>query len=298
MINLSNVTKVFGTGVAGLSNISLEIEKGEFVFLVGQTGSGKTTLLRLLIRDMLPTEGSITIGEWDIVKLPENKVSSLRKKVGIVFQDLKLLKDRTIFENVLLPLQVAGRSLQEATNRVEELLEEVGMIEHRDKFPVQLSGGELQRIAIARALALSPELLLADEPTGNLDEKTAFEIVDLFDRINKNGITVLMATHNPQIIEKLKKRVVELQKGLLIKDTKKHTSTNSGQVHQKTESKHVVSSDSEKSAEETSVSVKDDKHTEEKGENSLKEEFEEKKPTVPSAEKDVESPKEAKEEKK
>ncbi len=221
MINLSNVTKVFGTGVAGLSDVSLFIEKGEFVFLVGPTGSGKTTLLRLLIREMLPTEGSITIGDWDIVKLPENQVSSLRKKVGIIFQDLKLLKDRTIFENVLLPLQVAGRSVQEASNRVEELLEEVGMLEHRDKFPVQLSGGELQRIAIARALALSPELLLADEPTGNLDEKTAFEIVDLFERINKNGITVLMATHNPQIIEKLKKRVVELQKGLLVKDTKK-----------------------------------------------------------------------------
>lgn len=220
MINLSNVTKVFGTGVAGLSDISLSIEKGEFVFLVGQTGSGKTTLLRLLIREMLPTEGSIVIGEWDIVKLPENQIPHLRKKVGIVFQDLKLLKERTIFENVLLPLQVAGRSLQEATNRVEELLEEVGVSEHRDKFPIQLSGGELQRVAIARALALSPELLLADEPTGNLDEKTAFEIVDLFDRINKHGITVLMATHNPQVIEKLKKRVVELEKGKLVKDTK------------------------------------------------------------------------------
>ncbi len=221
MINLSNVTKVFGTGVAGLSDITLSIEKGEFVFLIGQTGSGKTTLLRLLIRETLPTEGTITIGEWDIVKLPEKQVPLLRKQVGIVFQDLKLLKDRTIFENVLLPLQVAGRNMQEAINRVEELLEEVGMLEHKEKFPIQLSGGELQRVAIARALALSPEILLADEPTGNLDEETAFEIVDLFDRINKNGITVLMATHNPQIVEKLKKRIVELHKGKLVKDTKK-----------------------------------------------------------------------------
>lgn len=260
MINLSNVTKVFGTGVAGLSNISLFIEKGEFVFLVGQTGSGKTTLLRLLIREMLPTEGSITIGDWDIVKLPENKIPHLRKKVGIIFQDLKLLKDRTIFENVLLPLQVAGRSIQEASNRVEELLEEVGMLEHRDKFPVQLSGGELQRVAIARALALSPELLLADEPTGNLDEKTAFEIVDLFDRINKNGITVLMATHNPQIIEKLKKRVVELQKGLLVKDTKKKET----KAEHETKEKNVISSESEKSHEGTSHDTRDDKPTEEK----------------------------------
>lgn len=266
MINLSNVTKVFGTGVAGLSNISLEIDKGEFVFLVGQTGSGKTTLLRLLIRDTLPTEGSITIGDWDIVRLPENKVPHLRKKVGIVFQDLKLLRDRTIFENVLLPLQVAGRTLQEASNRVEELLEEVGMIEHRDKFPIQLSGGELQRVAIARALALSPELLLADEPTGNLDEKTAFEIVDLFDRINKNGITVLMATHNPQIIEKLKKRVVELQKGILVKDTKKKETkgsepSSSANLHQAT-SGHTESKEAkgheEKLHKEETKSVKEE----------------------------------------
>lgn len=251
MINLSNVTKVFGTGVAGLSDVNLSIEKGEFVFLIGQTGSGKTTLLRLLIRETLPTEGSITIGEWDIVKLPDNQVPHLRKHVGVIFQDLKLLKDRTIFENVLLPLQVAGRSVEEATKRVEELLGEVEMLEHKDKFPVQLSGGELQRVAIARALALSPEILLADEPTGNLDEKTAFEIVDLFDRINKNGITVLMATHNPQIVEKLKKRVVELHKGQLVKDTKK--------TSQKTEEKPQGSKET-------------------KTEDAVRKEFEEKKP--------------------
>ncbi|HEX7041762.1 MAG TPA: cell division ATP-binding protein FtsE [Patescibacteria group bacterium] len=253
MINLSNVTKVFGTGFAGLSDISLSIDKGEFVFLVGQTGSGKTTLLRLLIREMLPTEGSIMIGDWDIVALPESKVPHLRKKIGIIFQDLKLLRDRTIFENVLLPLQVAGRGAQEAANRVEELLEEVGLLDQKEKFPVQLSGGELQRVAIARALALSPELLLADEPTGNLDEKTAFEIVDLFDRINKNGITVLMATHNPQIVEKLKKRIVELQKGKLIKDTKKPATHNTQHAPENTkkveepEKKHETKSESNES---------------------------------------------------
>src|SRR5579872_4898341 len=167
MIHLTNVSKVFGTGVAGLTDINLDIEKDEFVFLVGKTGSGKTTLLKLLIREMLPTSGDITIGEWDIVSLPEKHIPLLRKKVGVVFQDLKLLMDRTIAENILLPLQVAGRSLHDAANRVDELLEEVGMSAHKEKFPIQLSGGELQRIAIARSLALSPEILLADEPTGN-----------------------------------------------------------------------------------------------------------------------------------
>lgn len=221
MISLSNVSKVFGTGVAGLEALNLDIDKGEFVFLTGETGSGKTTLLRLLIREMLPTEGTIIIDDWDIVKLPEEKVPHLRKKVGVVFQDLKLLSDRTIFENILLPLQVVGRTSTEATNRADELLEEVGLTEHKEKFPVQLSGGELQRVAIARALALAPQILLADEPTGNLDEKTAFEIVDLLSRINQNGTTIIMATHNPQIVEKLKKRTVTLNKGKLISDTKK-----------------------------------------------------------------------------
>lgn len=225
MIQLQHVSKVFGTGVAGLSDISLSVDPGEFVFLVGPTGSGKTTLLRLLIREVLPTEGEVVVGDFDVVKLPQDKVANLRKKVGVIFQDLKLLADRTIFENVLLPLQVAGRNLQEASNRVEELLEEVGVGEHKDKFPVQLSGGELQRVAIARALALSPEVLLADEPTGNLDEKTAFDIVDLLSRINQNGTTVVMATHNMDIVKKLNKRVVGLEKGKLVMDKKHEAKT-------------------------------------------------------------------------
>ncbi len=235
MIHLRNVSKVFGTGVSGLSAITLDIDKGEFVFLVGKTGSGKTTLLKLLIREILPTEGEITIGEWDIVNLPEKHIPLLRKKVGVIFQDLKLLMDRTIGENILLPLQVAGRSLQEANNRVDELLAEVGMTEHKEKFPVQLSGGELQRIAIARALALSPEILLADEPTGNLDEATAFDIVDLLSRINEHGTTIVMATHNMDIVKKLKQRVVGLEKGALMGDTKK--SSKSQETNPKEEDK-------------------------------------------------------------
>jgi len=225
MIVLTDVSKIFGTGVAGLTGINLSVDKGEFVFLVGKTGSGKTTLLKLLIREMLPTEGTIMIGEWDVVKLPEKNIPLLRKKVGVIFQDLKLLMDRTISENILLPLQVAGRTKEEAANRVEELLEEVGLIDHKEKFPVQLSGGELQRVAIARALALSPEILLADEPTGNLDEKTANEIVDLLTRINKHGTTIIMATHNMDIVKKMNQRVVGLDAGRLATDSKKSHST-------------------------------------------------------------------------
>ncbi len=220
MIKLENVTKIFGTGVAGLSEITLSIDKGEFVFLVGHTGSGKTTLLRLLIREMLPTEGNIFIDELDVVKLPGKKLPHLRKMIGVVFQDLKLLSDRTIYENVMLPMQFSGVSVQEAKERVEELLDQAGVLAHRDKFPIQLSGGELQRVAIARALSLKPDILLADEPTGNLDMETAFDIVDLLSAINKRGTTVIMATHNLDVLKKHPHRIVALEKGKLSHDEK------------------------------------------------------------------------------
>lgn len=219
MIKLEKVSKIFGTGVAGLSDINLLIDKGEFVFLVGHTGSGKTTLLRLLIRETLPSEGTIMIGDLDIVTLPQQKIPHLRKKIGVVFQDLKLLMDRTIFENVILPLEIIGFKREEAAKRVEELLEQVDILEHKDKFPVQLSGGELQRAAIARALTLSPDILLADEPTGNLDSKTAFDIVELLSKINQNGTTVIMATHNLDLLKKYSKnRIIALEKGKVIRD--------------------------------------------------------------------------------
>ncbi len=220
MIIVSNVSKVFGTGVSGLTDINLHVEKGEFVFLVGHTGSGKTTLLRLLIRETLPTKGSIKVGNLDIVKLPSRKIPHLRKKIGIVFQDLKLLMDRTILENVLLPMEMSGVNRSSAKRKAEELLAQVGILSHRDKFPIQLSGGELQRAAIARALTLSPDLLLADEPTGNLDTATAFEIVDLLNKINATGMTIVMATHNMDIVKRLAKRVVALEKGKIIADEK------------------------------------------------------------------------------
>lgn len=225
MIKLDKVSKKFGTGTFGLLDVSLVIEKGEFVFLVGSTGAGKTTIFRMLIRDVLPTEGNVVVNDWDIVHLPKNKVATLRKKVGFVFQDLKLLLDRTVFENVALPLEVVGLKANEAIKIVEDVLAQVGLLEHKDKFPIQLSGGELQRTAIARALVLSPEILLADEPTGNLDNTTSWEIVKLLAEINKKGTTVVMATHNTDIIKNLGKRVIHIEKGKIVDDENHHAST-------------------------------------------------------------------------
>lgn len=221
MIKLDKVSKTFGLGTPGLTDVTLTIEKGEFVFLVGHTGSGKTTLLRLLIHDIIATSGAITVGEFDVVKLPHRKIPHLRKKIGVVFQDLKLLTDRTIFENVVLPLDVAGIKADDAKKRVEEILNQVGISAQLDKFPIQLSGGELQRAAIARALVFSPDILLADEPTGNLDPTTGLEIVKLLKEINENGTTVLMATHNIDIVNVMQKRVIALDKGKVIRDQKK-----------------------------------------------------------------------------
>ena len=221
MIKIEKLSKTYGLGTVSLSDISLSVEKGEFVFLVGPTGSGKTTLFRILIRELLPTEGSVFIGDWDLVKLPNKKIPHLRKKVGVVFQNLKLLFDRTIFENVILPLEVACVSGIEATKKVEEALSQVGILHHKDKFPIQLSGGELQRAAIARALVLGPDILLADEPTGNLDPATSKEIVKLLADINNLGTTIIMATHNMEVVNSMNKRVIALEKGKLVRDVKK-----------------------------------------------------------------------------
>lgn len=218
MITLKNVSKIYKTGTAALSDINFSVNKGEFVFLVGPSGSGKTTLFRLLIRDTLPTQGGIQVIEWDLIKLPRKKVPHLRQKIGVVFQDLKLLRDRTVFENILFPLEVANTNNKEAKQRVETILQQVGIMEHKNKFPLQLSGGELQRVAIARALVFNPEIVLADEPTGNLDMTTSWEILKLLQDINQTGTTIIMATHNTDIINSLLKRVITLEKGKLVKD--------------------------------------------------------------------------------
>lgn len=223
MIRLLEVTKTYGRGTSALSDVTLAIDKGEFVFLVGPSGSGKTTLFRLLIRDVVPTKGTITINNVDITKLSNSKIPQLRKRIGVVFQDLKMLMDRTVYENILLPLEMAGFDHHEAEKKVKEILSEVGIEEHTYKFPIQLSGGELQRAAIARALVFSPEILLADEPTGNLDSTTSWEIIKLLQDINRMGTTVIMATHNLEVVNSLDKRIVELEKGKIVKDDKKPT---------------------------------------------------------------------------
>lgn len=219
MIKLDKVSKKFATGIFGVSDITFSVDKGEFIFLVGSTGAGKTTIFKLLTREILPTEGSIIVSDFDVVNLPKKNISDLRKKIGVVFQDLKLLTDRTVFENVILPLEVSGGKIDEAISLVNKALEQVGLLDHKDKFPIQLSGGELQRAAIARALVLSPEIVLADEPTGNLDAATSWEIVKLLSDINKKGTTIIMATHNTDVVKSLKKRILHIEGGKIIKDT-------------------------------------------------------------------------------
>lgn len=258
MIVLQNVSKKFGTGVYGLSDISFSVEKGEFIFLVGPTGAGKTTIFKLLIKESDASNGSIRVGEWEITKLPKDKIPQLRKKIGVVFQDLKLLLDRTISENILLPLDVIGLSDAEAKQRVEEILTQVGIIQHKDKFPVQLSGGELQRAAIARALVLEPEVLLADEPTGNLDTATSWEIVKLLSDINDKGTTVIMATHNVDIVKNLKKRVIELEKGTITKDHTQGKNNKSAFRPRIQSEAHKKDDDAENHQKEDKSSEKDD----------------------------------------
>ena len=220
MINFKDVSKKYGDTPV-LEKLNFLIDKGSFVYLVGPTGSGKTTIFRLIIRDLFPSEGVITLGEWDLGKLPKGKIPHLRRKVGVVFQDLKLLFDRTVGENVMLPLLFSGAKENDAKKKAEEILAEVGLSGKVEKFPLQLSGGERQRVAIARALVFDPEIILADEPTGNLDTQTSFQIVDLLESINKKGTTIFMATHNERIIEKGSQRVIILERGKIIEDKNK-----------------------------------------------------------------------------
>lgn len=218
MIEFKNVSKKYSKESAALDGVSFLIDRGSFTFLMGPTGSGKTTIFRLIIRDLLPTEGQILLGELDLRKISSKKIPHLRRKVGVIFQDLKLLMDRTVAENVYLPLQFTGVKEKEARARAREILAEVGLDDRMDYFPLQLSGGERQRVAIARALVYDPEVLLADEPTGNLDMDTSFQILDLLQSINKKGTTVFMATHNDQLLQKADNRVIILRDGKIAED--------------------------------------------------------------------------------
>lgn len=220
MIKFENVSKKFPDGTIAVNNISLQIDDGEFTFLVGPSGAGKTTLLRLLIKDLSASSGTIIVDEHNLTKISGNKTVQLRRKIGCVFQDLKLLNDRSVYENVALSLWVLGKKKEEIVKEVLEKLSLVGLSDQKDFFPAQLSGGQLQRVAIARALAGDPKYLLADEPTGNVDEANAWKIVKILDKINKGGTTVLMATHNSEIVDTLNKRVVRVEDGHIISDKK------------------------------------------------------------------------------
>lgn len=220
MVIFDHVTKKYSTAITALDDVSLEIKQGEFVFLVGASGAGKSTLLRLLTRESIPTSGKIVVGDKDVTKLKNSDIPNYRRKIGVIFQDFKLLDDRTVFENVALTLEVLEKKDEEIAKEVEKILKLVELWDRRNLFPRQLSGGEAQRTAIARAIIDKPEILLADEPTGDLDPKTAWDVIQLLNEINSWGTTVIMATHNAEIVNTLKKRVVLIKKGAVAKDSK------------------------------------------------------------------------------
>lgn len=219
MITFEHVTKIFPTGQSALSDVTFHVDTGEFVFVTGESGAGKTTLMKLLTKEYLPTEGIIVFDESDLSKLKKKHLPKHRREIGVVFQDYKLLFDRTVAENIALAFDIIGERATDAAKKVGELLELVGLSEKAEFFPKQLSGGEAQRVSIARALATSPKLLFADEPTGNLDLASGEAIVELFRSINSLGTTVFMATHNVEFVNKHKARELHLHKGKLVKDT-------------------------------------------------------------------------------
>ena len=219
MIQLNNVTKVYPANPKpALSNISLDIARGEFAFLVGTSGSGKSTFLRLLLREELPTVGTLRINGRDVARMPTWKVPQLRRQIGCVFQDFRLLPDRSVTANVAFAPESIGRPAAQIRKLVPEVLELVGLTGKGDRMPGELSGGEQQRVAIARAFINRPLMLLCDEPTGNLDPGTAVGIMRLLDRINRAGTTVIMATHNSEVVDAMRRRVIELDSGLLVRD--------------------------------------------------------------------------------
>lgn len=220
MISFQNVTKKFSSNITALEDINLEIGNGEFTFLVGPSAAGKSTLLRLLAREYLPTTGKILVDDKDITKFKSSEVPLYRRKIGFVFQDFKLLDDRTVLENVSLPLHVRNMPETEIAKEVERTLKLFDIWSRRNLFPRQLSGGEAQRTAIARAIIGKPEILLADEPTGDLDPETAWSVLQLLGEINSWGTTIVMATHNKEIVDAQKRRVVSLKNGKITKDVR------------------------------------------------------------------------------
>lgn len=218
MITLENVSKSYAKGQPALNDVSLHIDKGEFVFIVGNSGSGKSTLIKLLLKELEPTSGTIIVNDQNLGKMKRRKVPKYRRGVGVVFQDFRLLKDRNVYENVAFAQRVIERPNRVIKKRVPEILTLVGLAEKYKSFPRELSGGEQQRVALARALVNRPNILLADEPTGNLDPKNSLEIMKLLEEINERGTTVLVVTHNREIVNSFRKRVITMRKGVIVSD--------------------------------------------------------------------------------
>ena len=220
MIKLEHVSKSYSAGIPALNDVSLHIEEGEFVFVVGNSGSGKSTLIKLLLKELEPTEGVITINGRNLNAIRRKQIPRYRRNVGVVFQDFRLLKDRNVYENVAFAQRVIGTSVRTIRSSVPMMLSMVGLAAKYKSYPKQLSGGEQQRVAIARALINRPKILLADEPTGNLDNHNAWEIMKLLEEINQRGTTVVVVTHNMDIVKAMKKRVITMKKGVIISDDK------------------------------------------------------------------------------
>ncbi len=220
MITLENVSKSYSTGAPALNNVSIQIDEGEFVFIVGDSGSGKSTFIRLLLRELLPTSGKIVVNGNDVARLKRRQIPKFRRNIGVVFQDFRLLKDRNVYENVAFAQRVIQVSSKEIKKNVPSMLSIVGLAGKYKAKPRQLSGGEQQRVALARALVNNPPILLADEPTGNLDPKNSWEIMKLLEEINEKGTTVVVVTHNREIVNAMKKRVVTMNKGVIVSDEK------------------------------------------------------------------------------
>ena len=223
MITLDHVSKTYSTGAPALNDISLHIDPGEFVFIVGDSGSGKSTMIKLLLRELLPTSGKIEVNGIDVAALKHRQIPMYRRKLGVVFQDFRLLKDRNVYENVAFAQRIVQTPGKEIRKNVPSILSTVGLAGKYKAKPKQLSGGEQQRVALARALVNNPPILLADEPTGNLDPNNSWEIMKLFEEINETGTTVLVVTHNREIVNTMKKRVIAMNKGVIISDEKEGT---------------------------------------------------------------------------
>lgn len=229
MINFDKVSKQYkNSDRPALDEINLQIEQGEFVFLVGESGSGKSSLLRLMLREEKPTSGVVTVNDINVSKLPNRKVPAFRRTMGIVFQDFRLLPGKSVFDNVAFGMEVIGKSKKEILERTPAVLELVGLEEKAHRLPSELSGGEQQRVALARAFVNQPKLLLADEPTGNLDPSTSIGIMKLLDRINRTGTTIIMATHDVAIVDQMRKRLVQMENGKIVRDQERGLYGNSG----------------------------------------------------------------------